>query len=241
MRSCKLTNDCKTLVVAGECAQVAIWDVSRLDAPRQLGEVQTTAYAIYALALSADGAICYACSSHGAVIAIDVPTRRILHHLDGHVDGASCVDLSADGRQLLTGSLDGTLRLWDLSRHQQRASFAMPAQVYSLAISPSPDATVAIGLENTQVQLLDPASGQRAVLPLHESCVLSLRFATSGAWFITTGKDCVLAVWASPAGRLAVQVREAASILCSDVARDGEYIVTGSGDQTATVYKVMYA
>jgi hypothetical protein len=33
--------------------------------------------------------------------------------LQGHVDGVTGVDISADGRYLLTGSLDNTVRLWD--------------------------------------------------------------------------------------------------------------------------------
>ena len=34
--------------------------------------------------------------------------------LRGHSDGASCVDISPDGLKLWTGSLDSTVRCWDL-------------------------------------------------------------------------------------------------------------------------------
>lgn len=38
----------------------------------------------------------------------------MLRLLRGHSDGASCVDISPDGLKLWTGSLDSTVRCWDL-------------------------------------------------------------------------------------------------------------------------------
>ena len=43
-------------------------------------------------------------------------------------------------------------------------------------------------------------------LHLHESCVLSLKFAYSGKWFITTGKDNLLNAWRTPYGASIFQV-----------------------------------
>ena len=41
---------------------------------------------------------------------------------------------------------------------------------------------------------------------LHESCVLSLKFAYSGKWFITTGKDNLLNAWRTHYGASIFQV-----------------------------------
>ena len=43
-------------------------------------------------------------------------------------------------------------------------------------------------------------------LHLHESCVLSLKFAYSGKWFITTDKDNLLNAWRTPYGASIFQV-----------------------------------
>ena len=43
-------------------------------------------------------------------------------------------------------------------------------------------------------------------LRLHESCVLSLKFAHTGKWFITTGKDNLLNAWRTPYGASLFQV-----------------------------------
>ena len=48
-------------------------------------------------------------------------------------------------------------------------------------------------------------------LHLHESCVLSLKFAHTGNWFITTGKDNLLNAWRPPYGANLFQVRNLAA------------------------------
>jgi len=44
-------------------------------------------------------------------------------------------------------------------------------------------------------------------LHLHESCVLSLKFAVTGKWFVSTGKDNLLNAWRTPYGASIFQVR----------------------------------
>lgn len=43
-------------------------------------------------------------------------------------------------------------------------------------------------------------------LHLHESCVLSLKFAACGKWFVSTGKDNLLNAWRTPYGASIFQV-----------------------------------
>ncbi|XP_034738069.1 transducin-like enhancer protein 1 [Etheostoma cragini] len=77
-------------------------------------------------------------------------------------------------------------------------------------------------------------------LHLHESCVLSLKFAYCGKWFVSTGKDNLLNAWRTPYGASIFQSKESSSVLSCDVSPDDKYIVTGSGDKKATVYEVVY-
>ena len=61
-------------------------------------------------------------------------------------------------------------------------------------------------LENSTVEVLHDTTPEKYQLHLHESCVLSLKFARSGKWFITTGKDCMLNAWRTPYGANIFQV-----------------------------------
>ncbi|XP_074600285.1 transducin-like enhancer protein 3 [Brevipalpus obovatus] len=95
-------------------------------------------------------------------------------------------------------------------------------------------------MESSNVEVIHSSKQEKYLLQLHESCVLSLKFAYSGKWFISTGKDNMLNAWRTPYGMSIFQNREQSSVLSCDISSDDKYIVTGSGDKKATVYEVMY-
>lgn len=64
------------------------------------------------------------------------------------------------------------------------------------------------GMENSHVEVLHATKADKYQLHLHESCVLSLRFATCGKWFVSTGKDNLLNAWRTPYGASIFQVKQ---------------------------------
>ena len=61
-------------------------------------------------------------------------------------------------------------------------------------------------MENSYVEVLHQTKPIKYQLHLHESCVLALKFASSGKWFISTGKDNLLNAWRTPYGASIFQV-----------------------------------
>merc|ERR1719245_2435617 len=129
----------------------------------------------------------------------DLHNQTLVRQFQGHTDGASCIDISADGTKLWTG-----------------------------------------GMENSNVEVLHTTQPDKYQLHLHESCVLSLKFANCGKWFVSTGKDNLLNAWRTPYGASIFQSKEDSSVLSCDISSDDKYIVTGSGDKKATVYEIIY-
>jgi len=91
-----------------------------------------------------------------------------------------------------------------------------------------------------QSWVLHSSKPDKYQLHLHESCVLSLKFANCGKWFMSTGKDNLLNAWRTPYGASIFQSKEDSSVLSCDITADDKYIVTGSGDKKASVYEVIY-
>ena len=56
------------------------------------------------------------------------------------------------------------------------------------------------------MEVLHITGPEKYQLHLHESCVLSLKFAHTGKWFVTTGKDNLLNAWRTPYGASIFQV-----------------------------------
>ena len=56
------------------------------------------------------------------------------------------------------------------------------------------------------MEVLHQSKPDKYQLHLHESCVLSLKFANCGKWFVSTGKDNLLNAWRTPYGASIFQV-----------------------------------
>ena len=181
IRSIKLLGDGHTLIVGGEASTLCMWDLA--PTPRIKGELHCAAPACYALAISPDNKYCFSCCSDGNIAVWDIANQTVVRQFQGHTDGASCVDITPDGMRLWTGGLDNTVRLWDLREGRQIQKHDFGSQIFSLGYCPSGD-WLAVGLESSAVEVLHQSKPERYQLHLHESCVLSLKFASSGKWYV---------------------------------------------------------
>ena len=168
-------------------------------------------------------------------------------------DGTSCIDIAPDGRTMWTGGLDNTVRCWDLrSDYSPLQTYEFDSQIFTLGYCPTGE-WLAVGMESSTVELINVSSAtsnssspsmkktyDKYTLSLHESCVLALKFAHQGKWFISAGKDNYIHCCRTPTGLLLFQSKESSSVLCCDISADDRYILTGSGDKKATLYEVTY-
>lgn len=218
----KLLPDGRTLIVGGEASNLSIWDLAS-PTPRIKAELTSAAPACYALAISPDSKVCFSCCSDGNIAVWDLNNNTLVRQFQGHTDGASCIDISPDGSRLWTGGLDNTVRSWDLREGRQLQQHDFSSQIFSLGYCPTGKSTevvgvarnklivflgdwLAVGMENSHVEVLHATKPDKYQLHLHESCVLSLRFATCGKWFVSTGKDNLLNAWRTPYGASIFQV-----------------------------------
>ncbi|XP_064430411.1 transducin-like enhancer protein 2 isoform X8 [Mirounga angustirostris] len=238
IRSCKLLPDGRSLIVGGEASTLSIWDLAA-PTPRIKAELTSSAPACYALAVSPDAKVCFSCCSDGNIVVWDLQNQTMVRQFQGHTDGASCIDISDYGTRLWTGGLDNTVRCWDLREGRQLQQHDFSSQIFSLGHCPNQD-WLAVGMESSNVEVLHVRKPEKYQLHLHESCVLALKFASCGRWFVSTGKDNLLNAWRTPYGASIFQSKESSSVLSCDISGNNKYIVTGSGDKKATVYEVVY-
>ncbi|XP_072701294.1 transducin-like enhancer protein 2 isoform X5 [Ciconia boyciana] len=235
IRSCKLLPDGRSLIVGGEASTLSIWDLAA-PTPRIKAELTSSAPACYALAISPDAKVCFSCCSDGNIVVWDLQNQTMVRQFQGHTDGASCIDISNYGTKLWTGGLDNTVRCWDLREGRQLQQHDFSSQIFSLGYCPTGE-WLAVGMESSNVEILHVTKPEKYQLHLHESCVLSLKFASCGKWFVSTGKDNLLNAWRTPYGASIFQSKESSSVLSCDISLNDKFIVTGSGDKKATVYE----
>jgi U3 small nucleolar RNA-associated protein 15 len=76
---------------------------------------------------------------------------KLVANLHSHAKAVTCCALSADGDCLLTGGLDGYVKVHDWSRHQVISSMAFDSQVLSLAVAPK-GRRIAVGLVDGTIE-----------------------------------------------------------------------------------------
>jgi WD40 repeat protein len=157
----------------------------------------------------------------GVVWADDAKERAVLR---GHAKGVYAVAFSADGKTLVSGSLDATIRFWDVASGKELRSVPVQA-VGVLALAVSRDGKALAASIGPDVCILDVASGrERATLKDHPASVFSIVWMADGKTLLTADAHRTVRIWDAASGRerKTLELREREAINCLSLTRDGK-------------------
>ena len=126
----------------------------------------------------------------------DISDNPIGQPLQGHENSVFSVAITPDGKRIVSGSDDNTVRLWDISGNP--IGHLMPlheGSVFSVAISPDGKRIVSGSYDNT-VRLWD-ISGNPIGQPLrgHKGSVMSVAFSPDGKMIVSGSYDGTVRLW----------------------------------------------
>src|SRR5579871_5974290 len=111
------------------------------------------------------------------------------------------VVFSPDGKYLLTGSYDQTIREWDVATGQQIAKLNASAAVTSLALSPD-GKSVVTGNYDATAHLWDLSTGQEIrQFTGHTKSINSVAYSLDGKHIVTASDDATIRIWDTSTGQ----------------------------------------
>jgi len=156
----------------------------------------------------------------------------------GHSSIVTSVAFSPDGKQIISGSNDNTVKLWDVATGRIiRTLSGHTHYVFSVAFSPDGRQILSGSWDNT-IKLWDTATGREIrTFSGHTDGVRSVTFSPDGRQIISGSNDFTIKLWDTVTGReirsLSGHTNNVSSVAFSP---DGKQIISGSSDRTVKLW-----
>ncbi|KFM26597.1 putative WD repeat-containing protein [Auxenochlorella protothecoides] len=137
------------LVSGGEDGALRTWDFKRCGLTGELG----VGAAVQRLACHPASGLVAVAPADLMLRIYDVEAQRLVRRFEGHLDRVTDLQFSEDCRWLLSSSMDGTLRVWDIPGSQLLQVLDMGGVVTSLSLSPAQDLLATTGQGSRGINL----------------------------------------------------------------------------------------
>ncbi|MDE0017142.1 MAG: T9SS type A sorting domain-containing protein [Candidatus Poribacteria bacterium] len=185
---------------------IHLWDVNSRthSATIRRHDGTTSSYVRYrSIALSRDGRFLARSASNS--VQLWYVGRTYKKTLTGHTDEVTSVAFSYDSRTLASGSVDHTVRLWDVDTDVHKATFAGHTDiVVSVAFSPD-GSRLASGSDDNTIILWDVDTGEpRTTIVAHTNGINDVVFSPDGKTLASGGyrDDTTVKLWDVDTGAL---------------------------------------
>jgi WD40 repeat protein len=161
---------------------------------------------IRAVAFAPDGRSVVTASRDYTAKVWDAGSGRLRVTFTGHQDAVECLAFSPDGKRVASGdgSRDATIRLWDPATGKEQVSFSPLVKggaVCSLAFRSDGKSLASASRGELLVSVWDVAAGKVSGSLSHDQPVQAVAFVHEGPNLAVLGKDGVITLWDTVAGR----------------------------------------
>ena len=221
--------DGRQIVSASNDGTVRIWSTTGVCLDTLTGQWGTAQYASFS-------------SNNKRIVFVSGDDVRVWNRdgykiFKGHTESVYSVCFSPDGNKIVSASLDGSLRIWDISEEKDLKKFDYTSWIYSASfdtdgsriVSASSDSTVRIWDASTGI-CLDTLIG-------HTGDVYSASFSPDGSRIVSASSDSTVRIWNAATGECIRTLEGHTSYVYSaSFSPDGSQIVSASNDGIVRIW-----
>ncbi|XP_052740209.1 cilia- and flagella-associated protein 52 [Bicyclus anynana] len=218
---------------------VRVWCV---DSAQELLRIVVPNFTCAAVLFSADGKSIVTGWNDGNIRAFTPLTGRLIYCIyNTHNKGTSALDMTKDGRTLISGGCEGQVRVWDIQPQQQNLKKVLKehkSPVSAIQVSPNDCEAVSAGTDGSCI-IWDLLSLSRRQVMYANTLFMCVCFEPLGCQLLTGGTDRRVAYWEAGSGNLAreLEASKQGAINGVHITQDGRLFVTGGNDQMVKLWK----
>ena len=161
--------------------------------------------------------------------------------IKGHTERVHSVSFSSDGERVVSGSGDGTIKIWNSITGRLVAGPFEGHTDWVHSVSFSPDGKhVASGSKDRTIRIWDAITGRLVTGPFkgHTGYIHSVSFSPNGKCVASGSDDKTIRIWDTATGNLVARPFEGhtGSVLSVAFSPDGKRVASGSKDRTIRIW-----
>ena len=158
----------------------------------------------------------------------------------GHTSSVNSVAVSTDRKYLISGSCDGTIKLWDLNNGQELRTFTGHTSVVN-AVAISTDTKYLVsGSDDHTLICWDLASGKELHTFIgHLDAVYSVAISADNKYLASGSGDNLIKLWDLTSGQeLRTYTGHSGKVNSLAISSDNKYLISGSDDGTIKIWNL---
>ena len=155
--------------------------------------------------------------------------------LGGHSEYVTSATWSPDATHILTGSQDGTARIWDTTTGDNTLTVTTNSGIEAVAWSP--DAThILTGSQDGTARIWDTTTGDNTLTLTNAHTVTAVAWSPDGTHILTGTRDGAAYIWDTTTGNNTLTLTHNSSVTTATWSPDSTHILTGTRDGAACIW-----
>ena len=168
------------------------------------------------------------------------PGGGLIRTLEGHSYSVEAIAVTPDGKTVISGSVDKTIKIWDLVTGTEK--FTVKGHSYSVkVIAVTPDGkTVISASRDKTIKIWDLVTGtEKFTVKGHSYSVKVIVFTPDGKTVISASTDNTIKIWDVETGTEKFTLKGHSSwVSAIALTPDGKILISGSHDNTIKIWEI---